>query len=138
MLRTVQSLKNRERAPEPLARLLNVALVLRQEAIHPIQFGGDGVYRGERGKINRRSGKNVASFRVASFRDDTFGERHAYRYGCRMSRTVRALAGRSGALQRGNGIVQFSFARIGIAERLPDGGRAVRFGRGARVRLQIR
>src|SRR5580704_10504316 len=106
MLRTVQSLKNRERAPEPLARLLNVALVLRQEAIHPVQLGGDGMHGGESGQIDGRNRKEGPSLRVASFRDDTFGERHAYRYGCRMSRTVRALAGRNGALQRGNGIVQ--------------------------------
>ena len=104
MLGTVQSLQDGQRATQPFSRLLRVARMLRQEAIHPIQFGGDGVYRGERGKINRRSGKNVASFRVASFRNETFGERKARRQSGGMPRAVRPLADRDGALQRGNGI----------------------------------
>jgi hypothetical protein len=78
--------------------------MLRQEAIHPIELGSDGVYGGERGQINRRRREDVASFRVASFRDETFGERKAYRQSSGMLRAVRALADLDGAAQRVNGI----------------------------------
>lgn len=107
MLGAVQSLQDGQRATEPLSRLLRVSCVLRQKAIHPIQFGGDGVYRGKRAQINRRSREDVASFRVAAFCDETFGERKACRHSSGMLRAVRPLADRDGALQRGNGIFNF-------------------------------
>ncbi len=89
------------------------------------------MHRRKGGQIDRRSREDVPSFRVPPLRDETVSQRKAYRHGSGMLRAVRPLADRDGAAERGDGIVEFSFARLRLAERLPHGSGAIDFRPGA-------